>query len=117
MKLILLCVVSFFSVSLFASPGLGGRQINIAYSDGQSYRLDFQNVEVTWQGTKGFDAGKSEKEKYQSIEVAPEVFLIHWTESDGSFVDLVLNFVTNHAYSSGQSGRDQWFRQGILSPK
>ena len=96
------------------SNALSGKVLLLKYEDDQNYHVKFDDVFVTWTCVKGAELGKVETDIYQIKRVAPHVYLVNWSEVDGSFVDLVLNLKLRKVYSSGKSGELSWFREGAI---
>jgi uncharacterized protein YvpB len=102
------------SVAIASDNSLSGRNIQIQYEDGQSYSVSFSDAEVTWKGLRGPDLG-TERDAYRIKDMGPKNFLVSWTERDGSFVALVLDFEKMQAYSTGQAAGESWIRNGKIT--
>lgn len=71
---------------------LVGKTFIYRYPDGVVFRTTFESADtVRWEGIEGPLKGKSAVEKYQSREVGPRVFFLHWIEADGTAVNEVVN--------------------------
>ena len=115
MKLLLLTACLFlhmYAVPTFAHE-LSGKTLLLKYEQEQHYKVSFEEKDLTWKGVKGDDKN-SETDPYQFKKIATEIYLVNWTEKDGTFVDIVLNFASMKVYSSGKSGESTWLREGDI---
>jgi hypothetical protein len=100
--------------SLMASDGLSGKSLKLEYADEQHYTVEFSAEKVTWECVKGDERGRSETDVYQMMPIAKDIYLVNWTESDGSYVDLVLNLDAMKVFSSGIVKDYKWFPKGNI---
>ncbi len=101
---VLLCI---HTVALAAD-----RQIKVEYDNGYEYRLKLIGNSLTWKGLKGPDMGKEETSSYEAINIDSQIELLKWVESDGTFVNVILNGRNETAISSGTSAGKDWVYKG-----
>jgi hypothetical protein len=115
MKVLFVSLLLWVANSVYADD-IRGQKFLLQYEGEQHYLVTFLENELRWECVKGDELGRSEIDPFESREIASKIFFIHWSEKDGSFVDLVLNLNSMKVWSSGQSGESKWFRDGVISP-
>ncbi|TPN85669.1 hypothetical protein FJ987_19720 [Mesorhizobium sp. CU2] len=66
------------------------KTIRISYDNGAVYRVTYlPGSRLRWTCLEGQDKGNSAEESYNAIEIAPDIWFVHWMEADGIAVTQV----------------------------
>ncbi len=94
---------------------LDGRVFIFEYENGYSFQLSYSKFNLNWRALKGPEEGRSEQDSYRWSEVAPNTYMVSWTEREGTFVNTVVNLETLKVHSSGMSEGKTWFWRGKVT--
>lgn len=77
---------------------------------GNSYEAHFQqDGHVSWKITAGPDAGNTATANVYNVQqVANDVFVVSWLQTDGYTVSITINMTTKKIYGA-VSARDEWY--------
>jgi phenolic acid decarboxylase len=80
---------------------LAGHRFQQVYDTGVTYLISFEcERTLRWEVVSGPNAGQSAIELYDSVQIAPNIYFITWSEEDGTVISQVADYSQMIVYTS-----------------
>lgn len=116
-KLKLLVMAPLFCAWLVNAYAVGlvkNEHYVVHYEGGNSYDVQLTDTTITWLGLEGTDQGRGETDAITRKKLNSSVDVIQWSEKNGSFATLILDFQHMVTISSARDQNGDWLAYGTF---